>query len=86
MGRGYYENGAVPGAGYRNGYRRGRLRTAEGPIEYGVPPRWPIAPSRSSRACAPAWPAGPPSNFGVGIGLTRSTDPVLVKLILGYRF
>ena len=24
-------------AGYRNGYRRGRLRTAEGAIEYGVP-------------------------------------------------
>jgi hypothetical protein len=25
-------------------------------------------------------------NAGVGIGLTRSTDPLLVKLILGYRF
>jgi hypothetical protein len=37
VGRDYYENGAAPGAGYRNGYRRGRLRTAEGPIEYGVP-------------------------------------------------
>jgi transposase-like protein len=37
VGRGYYANGAEPGAGYRNGYRRGRLRTAEGPIEYGVP-------------------------------------------------
>ena len=37
LGRDYYENGAAPGAGYRNGYRRGRLRTAEGPIEYGVP-------------------------------------------------
>lgn len=37
VGRAYYENGAAPGAGYRNGYRRGRLRTAEGPIEYGVP-------------------------------------------------
>ena len=37
VGRDYYENGATPGAGYRNGYRRGRLRTAEGPIEYGVP-------------------------------------------------
>jgi putative transposase len=37
IGREYYENGAAPGAGYRNGYRRGRLRTAEGPIEYGVP-------------------------------------------------
>jgi putative transposase len=37
VGRDYYENGAAPGTGYRNGYRRGRLRTAEGPIEYGVP-------------------------------------------------
>jgi transposase-like protein len=37
VGRNYYENGAAPGAGYRNGYRRGRLRTVEGPIEYGVP-------------------------------------------------
>jgi len=37
VGRGYYENGAAPGAGYRNGYRRRRLRTAEGAIEYGVP-------------------------------------------------
>src|SRR3989475_7363181 len=37
VGRGYYESGAVPGAGYRNGYRRGRLRTAEGVIDYGVP-------------------------------------------------
>ncbi len=37
VGRGYYEAGASPGAGYRNGYRRGRLRTAEGAIEYGVP-------------------------------------------------
>lgn len=37
LGRAYYENGAAPGAGYRNGYRRGRLKTAEGPIEYGVP-------------------------------------------------
>src|SRR5439155_15501283 len=37
LGRGYYENGAEPGRGYRNGYRRGRLRTAEGPIDYSVP-------------------------------------------------
>ena len=25
-------------------------------------------------------------NFGVGVGLTRSTDPLILKLILGYRF
>lgn len=35
LGRGYYERGER--AGYRNGTRRGRLRTAEGMIEYGVP-------------------------------------------------
>ena len=29
VGRGYYANGAVPGAGYRNGYRRSQLPTAE---------------------------------------------------------
>jgi hypothetical protein len=25
-------------------------------------------------------------NFGVGFGLTPSTDPLIIKLILGYRF
>ncbi len=30
MGWEYYVTGAAPGDGYRNGYRRGRLRTAEG--------------------------------------------------------
>ena len=37
LGRGYYESGAQPGTGYRNGYRRGKLKSAEGAIEYGVP-------------------------------------------------
>lgn len=36
LGRGYYEHGAA-GRGYRNGYRTGRLKTAEGAIEYGMP-------------------------------------------------
>src|SRR5207302_562277 len=36
VGRGYYENGAPSGAGYRTGYRRGRLATAEGPIAWGI--------------------------------------------------
>jgi len=36
VGRSYYQSGAL-GAGYRNGYRRGRRQTAEGSIEYGVP-------------------------------------------------
>jgi len=25
-------------------------------------------------------------NFGVGVGLTRSTDDLLLKLIVGHRF
>ena len=30
LGREYYAHGAQPGQGYRNGYRMGRLKTAEG--------------------------------------------------------
>src|SRR3974390_2595713 len=37
VGRDYYEHGARPGQGYRNGYRPGRLKTAEGAMEYAVP-------------------------------------------------
>lgn len=37
LGREYYEHGAKPGQGYRNGRRRGRLKTAEGFIEYAAP-------------------------------------------------
>ncbi len=37
LGRGYYARGAAPGAGYRNGYRTGRLKSAEGSIEYSAP-------------------------------------------------
>ena len=37
VGRDYYEHGAQPGQGYRNGYRPGRLKTAEGSMEYSVP-------------------------------------------------
>jgi transposase-like protein len=36
VGRGYYERGGSEG-GYRNGYRTGRLRSAEGAIEYSAP-------------------------------------------------
>jgi putative transposase len=36
-GREYYEHGAKPGQGYRNGYRTGRLKTAEGLMEYAAP-------------------------------------------------
>jgi putative transposase len=37
LGRDYYARGAAPGAGYRNGYRTGRLKTAEGVVEYAAP-------------------------------------------------
>ena len=37
VGRDYYARGAAPGAGYRNGYRTGQLRSAEGAIEYSAP-------------------------------------------------
>jgi transposase-like protein len=35
--REYYEHGSAPGGGYRNGVRRGRLKTAEGAVEYSAP-------------------------------------------------
>ncbi|MBX6323788.1 MAG: transposase [Rhodospirillaceae bacterium] len=35
--RGYYARGAAPGTGYRNGYRTGRLKSAEGPIDCSAP-------------------------------------------------
>ena len=37
VGRDYYEHGAAPGQGHRNGSRTGRLKTAEGFIEYAAP-------------------------------------------------
>jgi transposase-like protein len=37
LGREYYARGGAPGAGYRNGYRTGRLKTAEGAVEYSAP-------------------------------------------------
>ena len=37
LGREYYARGAAPGAGYRNGYRPGRVKSAEGAIEYSAP-------------------------------------------------
>lgn len=37
LGRGYYARGAAPGGGYRNGYRTGRLKSAEGAIAYSAP-------------------------------------------------
>ena len=37
FGRDYYARGAAPGTGYRNGYRTGRLKTAEGAVEFSAP-------------------------------------------------
>ncbi len=37
LGREYYEHGAKPGQGYRNGHRAGRLKTAEGFVEFAAP-------------------------------------------------
>jgi putative transposase len=37
LGREYYVRGATSGTGYRNGYRAGRLKTAEGVVEYAAP-------------------------------------------------
>ena len=37
LGREYYRHGADGTRGHRAGYRRGRLKSAEGEIEYGVP-------------------------------------------------
>jgi putative transposase len=34
LGRDYYARGAAAGGGHRNGYRTGRLKTAEGVVEY----------------------------------------------------
>lgn len=37
LGRNYYEHGGDPGRGYRNSNRIGRLKTAEGAVEYTAP-------------------------------------------------
>lgn len=37
LGRDYYARGAAAGAGYRNGYRPGRVKSAEGAIEFSAP-------------------------------------------------
>ena len=37
LGRDYYEHGAGPGRGHRNGTRPGRLKTAEGAVPYAAP-------------------------------------------------
>src|SRR5512132_3557100 len=37
VGGDYYEHGAAPGSGYRNGYRPGRPKTVEEAIAYSAP-------------------------------------------------
>ena len=62
VGRGYYAHGDGSG-GHRNGYRRGKLDSAEGRIEYAVPQvRGTVEPFRSAmpsmnrytRRCSPS--------------------------------
>ena len=48
VGREYYARGAAPGAGYRNGYRTGRLTSAEGRSNT-ARRRLPTTPGRSAR-------------------------------------
>jgi hypothetical protein len=71
VGRDYYEHGAQSGQGYRNGYRPGRLKTAEGSMEYSAPQ---IAgrdepfrsPSRGHRLCLTS---GPHRSIPLPLGL-----------------
>jgi putative transposase len=61
LGRGYYARGAQPGLGYRKGYRMGRLKTAEGAVQFATPH------CRSGRAVPLADPRNPcPADGGVG--------------------
>ena len=64
LGRGYYESGAEPGRGYRNGYQWGRRRTAEAAIEYGVPQVAGSHRSPSCRGSGRGWLGGPPNSSG----------------------
>jgi putative transposase len=57
----YYARGAKPGAGYRNGYRPGRVQSAEGAIEYSAPHRSLIGTGRFARAFGRQWAAAPRS-------------------------
>jgi len=50
LGRDYYARGGQPGAGYRYGYRRGRVPSAEGAPSSTVRRRSPIGRSHSARA------------------------------------
>src|SRR5437667_5522438 len=59
LGRDYYARGAAPGAGYRNGYRAGRLRGAEGRSNT-ARRRLPTALSRSARRFASSCAGRPP--------------------------
>jgi hypothetical protein len=59
LGRDYYACGAMPGTGYRNAYRRGRVDMAERAIEYSGP-RLPIGPSHFARPSG-KWCAAPKS-------------------------
>jgi hypothetical protein len=61
LGRGYYENGAERAAGIGMGIAAGDCARPRAPSSTGSL-KSPIGPSRSCRASAGAWPAGPPSS------------------------
>ena len=53
LGRERYERGDGEKAGYRNGYRPGKVKTAEGAVDYSASRRSGTRPSRSSPAYGP---------------------------------
>jgi len=75
LGRDHYARGAAPGAGYRNGYRTGRVKSAEGAIDYSAPQigdlseTVPLAHSRGD-----AGPDGGAGSPGGGDVCTRAFD------------
>ena len=55
LGRDYYEHKVKPGQGYHNGHRAGRLKTAEGFVEFAAPQ---IAGSEKSLRYGPVFQNG----------------------------
>jgi hypothetical protein len=84
LGRERYERGAGAPAGYRDGYRTGRMRTAEGMVMFSAPqvraPRPSRSPRRSGRTSPAArkpWRISPSSCSRAGCrrGTSRTRSP-----------
>ena len=73
LGRGYYAHGATTGAGYRNGYRTGRLKTAEGPIAYAAPQVADRDEPFRSAIVLRFWRGLSPEQMAVELGVPRNT-------------